>query len=58
MEELHDIHALVPLEEYEEFKKVSEALALGTPINHSSEKATEQSSGSQSDDDYLSRLKS
>ena len=41
-----------------DFKKVSDALALGTPISHSSEKAKEQSSGSQSDDDYLSRLKS
>ena len=58
METVHDVHALVPLEEYEEFKRVAEALAIGSTPSPSSEKATEQTQGSQSDSDYLSRLKS
>ena len=57
MDSLHDIHALVPLEEYEDFKRVAESLAVGSPVSPPrSAEATEQKEGS--DDDYLSRLRS
>ena len=29
MDSLHDVHALVPLEDYEDFKRVADALSVG-----------------------------
>tara|TARA_R110002020_G_scaffold276062_3_gene491320 strand:+ start:935 stop:1687 length:753 start_codon:yes stop_codon:yes gene_type:complete len=55
---LHDVHALVPLEEYDECKRVAESLAVGSPPSPISDQATEENQGSQSGDDYLSRLRS
>ena len=53
MDSLHDIHALVPLEEYEEVKKMAESLGSSTPTSPRSDQANESGGTS---DDYISRL--
>ena len=61
MESLHDIHALVPLEEYEDFKRVAESLGVGSPVSSRSDRAAEQKQSQDpgtSSEDYLSRLQS
>tara|TARA_R110002020_G_scaffold379488_2_gene590717 strand:- start:2828 stop:3571 length:744 start_codon:yes stop_codon:yes gene_type:complete len=52
MEVLHDVHALVPLEEYDEVKKAAEQLGSSNMDSPRSEKASE-GGGS---DDYITRL--
>ena len=55
MDELHDIHALVKLEEYDTFKQVADTLLAGKGVP---ERTPNDSPSSEvSDDDYLSRLK-
>jgi hypothetical protein len=56
MDTMHDIHGLVKLEEYDEVKRISEALAIGGKLT-----PTDKDSGSNSDDDegdYISKLRS
>lgn len=52
MDVLHDVHALVPLEEYEDVKKAAEQLGSSNMDSPRSEK-TSESGGS---DDYITRL--
>jgi hypothetical protein len=54
MESLHEIHDLVKLEEYEEFKRVAESLITPTQgVSHTNPESEEVS-----DNDYLSKLQS
>jgi len=55
MDELHDVHSLVKLEEYDTFKQVAETLLIGkgTPERD----PVDSPSTEVSDDDYLNRLK-
>jgi len=55
MDELHDVHSLVKLEEYDTFKQVADTLLIGkgTPERVPSDSPSTEVS----DDDYLNRLK-
>lgn len=55
MDELHDVHSLVKLEEYDTFKQVADTLLIGkgTPERDPSNSRESEVS----DDDYLERLK-
>lgn len=57
METLHDIHALVKLEEYDAVKQIAETLAVGgklKPSDSSSEEGSDEEGGG----DYISKLRS
>ena len=57
MDELHDIHGLVKLPDYEELKKLAmemESLVLGRPTGN----VSAETSSDEGDDDYIAHLKS
>jgi hypothetical protein len=57
METLHDIHALVKIEEYDAVKQIAETLAVGgmlKPSDSSSEEGSDEEGGG----DYISKLRS
>lgn len=57
MDTLHDIHGLVKLEEYEEVKRISEALAIGGKLTPS-DKDSAGGEGDEDGGDYISKLRS
>jgi hypothetical protein len=55
MDDLHDIHGLVKMEEYDTFKQVADTLMIGKGVPERSPNTSQEPDVS--DEDYLSRLK-